>query len=454
MTYLSAPLFPLARIAAVERLLQYGCSRRATYDTSGTPILRMSNLQKGGWLLDDVKFVDLTPDELALWRLQVGDLVVNRTNSKELVGKCEVFDRNDIWVFASYLMRLRVDTGQVIPAFLRDFLGSTAGRSQIDRDSRQIAGMSNINAEELRGIQFPCPGLETQKRLVVAMDDARSAQRNRLGCAAALLEGLGRYVLEELQLSIPPSSATGVWAGRAKEGDALRLDAHFHYPRYRKLQELLLAADAVPLGELCVVSRERTDPSDGADEYFRYIEINGVNAATGEAAAVATRRAEAPSRARMLVHAGDIVVSLTRPNRGSIGLIDGSLEGCVASTGFAVLTQVDEAKVSREYLWAFLRTQAALLQMLQRSSGGNYPAISEDELKKVLILVPRRDVQDRIAEEVARRRSEAFGLRAEAAGIWREAESAFDVALLGRRALEDGRRVLERHGNRSESQDG
>ena len=78
-------------------------------------------MQNEGWLLDDVKFVDLTPDELALWRLEVGDLVFNRTNSKELVGKCEVFDQPGTWAFASYLMRLRVDTDRVLPSFLRDF---------------------------------------------------------------------------------------------------------------------------------------------------------------------------------------------------------------------------------------------------------------------------------------------------------------------------------------------
>ena len=449
-TYLSAPLFPLARIADVTRLLQYGCSRRATCDASGTPILRMSNMQKEGWLLDDVKFVELTPDELALWRLQVGDVVFNRTNSKDLVGKCEVFDRADAWVFASYLMRLRVDTERVLPAFLRDFLSGGAGRAQIDRDSRQIAGMSNINADELRGVQFPCPDLKTQYRLVASMNDARSARHDRLCGATALLEGLDRYVLQQLELPIPPPSGTAVWATRTGGGDTLRLDANFHYPRYRSLQEVLRAAGAVPLGELCVFSRERADPSQGPGDYFRYIEIGGVSAATGEASAVATVRAEAPSMARMLVHSRDVVVSLTRPSRGAIGLIDESLEGCVASTGFAVLTQVNDAVVSPEYLWAFLRTQAALLQMLQRASGGNYPAISEDELKRVLILVPTRDVQDRIVAEVARRRAEVFRLRAEAAGIWSDAQSTFDLALLGRPALQRGSQLLH-HGRKSET---
>ena len=407
-------------------------------------------MQNEGWLLDDVKFVDLTPDELALWRLEVGDLVFNRTNSKELVGKCEVFDQPGTWAFASYLMRLRVDTDRVLPSFLRDFLSSDAGRSQIDRDSRQIVGMSNINADELRGIHFPCPDLKIQERLVASMNEARSARHDRLSRATSLFQGLDRYVLEQVELPVPPPSERRVWATRTRDGATLRLDAHFHYPRYRNLQEALRAAGAVPLGELCVFSRARTDPSQGPGEDFGYIEISGVSPETGEASAVATLRSEAPSRARMLVHSGDIVVSLTRPSRGSIALIDESLEGCVASTGFAVLTQVNDAVVSPEYLWAFLRTQASLLQMLQRSSGGNYPAISEDELKKVLVLVPTRDVQDRVGAEVARRRAEAFRLRAEASSLWSDARSTFNLALLGRTALQSVSQ-LSHHGHKNKT---
>src|SRR5436190_20161176 len=101
-------------------------------------MLRMNNLQADGWLLEDLKYVELTPTEFAAWRLERGDIVFNRTNSKELVGKCEVFDEDGDWVFASYLMRLRVDSKRAVPEFVTAFLNTRAGRVQIDRESRQI----------------------------------------------------------------------------------------------------------------------------------------------------------------------------------------------------------------------------------------------------------------------------------------------------------------------------
>jgi len=74
--------------------------------------------------------------------------------------------------------------------------------------------------------------------------------------------------------------------------------------------------------------------------------------------------------------------------------------------------------MSPDYLWCALRSRLCLLQMLQRASGGNYPAIIEDELAKVLVPVPALKVQQQIAAEVRRRREEARSVRAEAEGDW------------------------------------
>jgi restriction endonuclease S subunit len=133
----------------------------------------------------------------------------------------------------------------------------------------------------------------------------------------------------------------------------------------------------------------------------------------------------------MVVHNGDILVSLTRPQRGSIAFVNEELDGCIASTGFGILTDIDKDQVEASYLWAFLRSEAGRLQMLQRSSGGNYPAITEDELYRVLIPLPTRKVQIKIAEEVAERRVTASHFRGRAQTSWEDAKEDFEKELLG-----------------------
>ena len=65
-------------------------------------------------------------------------------------------------MFASYLIRVRLDTQRAIPGFVSAFLNSPAGRIQIDQVSRQVAGMSNVNAEELRELLIPLPEIDEQ----------------------------------------------------------------------------------------------------------------------------------------------------------------------------------------------------------------------------------------------------------------------------------------------------
>ena len=69
--------------------------------------------------------------------------------------------------------------------------------------------------------------------------------------------------------------------------------------------------------------------------------------------------------------------------------------------------------------------------MLQRSSGGNYPAITSDELKKIVIPIPEISVQQEICSEASRRKQEADKLRIEAEQEWLEARKQFEKELLG-----------------------
>ncbi len=164
------PLFPLIRLGDCVNYLQYGISLPATEEPVGVPILRMNNLQDTGWDLRDLKYILLSARDLDTYRLRPGDILFNRTNSKELVGKCEVFREEGDWVFASYLIRVRMDEAKALPDFVSAFLNTQAGRAQIDRVSRQIIGMSNVNAEEIQNLLLPLPSLAVQRTRLVTQE--------------------------------------------------------------------------------------------------------------------------------------------------------------------------------------------------------------------------------------------------------------------------------------------
>lgn len=103
----------------------------------------------------------------------------------------------------------------------------------------------------------------------------------------------------------------GVVAGQSR-----LLDPYFHSPQFVQIERLLTGANAKPLGALAMFSRETWEPAARMDATFRYLEISKVATDTGEAAWEKVATAEAPSRARMAVREGDIIVSLTRPHHG------------------------------------------------------------------------------------------------------------------------------------------
>ena len=197
------------------------------------------------------------------------------------------------------------------------------------------------------------------------------------------------------------------------------------------MTETIQSASHDTLGNLAHFSSEQWNPITAESETFRYIEISNVRLSTGEAQSEETPVAEAPSRARMLVRSGDIIVSTTRPHHGAIAIVSDALNEAVASTGFAVIRSVAEKRIHSTYLWCILRSQICLRQMLQRSSGGNYPAITEAEMRNVLIPLPSLEIQESITEEIERRRDRARDLRETAAREWEAAKAAFEKRLLG-----------------------
>jgi type I restriction enzyme S subunit len=282
---------------------------------------------------------------------------------------------------------------------------------------RGRAAQPHVNAEEIAALMMPLPDTAKQNELVAAMDAAWGARRAKLAQADALLAGLDGFLLDTLCLIPPPKDGRKVFAvGRVSV--PARFDPHCNLPAFAQNLKMISDHGSQPRASITSFLDEIWKPERHDAPTFRYIEISNVNTNTGEARAEETLVAEAPSRARMLVREHDIIVSLTRPHHGAIAQITPDLAGCVASTGFSVLRGVNENGISRDYLRCVLRSQMCLAQMLQPASGGNYPAITEPELAKVLIPIPDVTVQERIAAEACHRREEVRRLRAEAEAAW------------------------------------
>ena len=163
---------PIRTVGQVALETRFGTSRRCSRKPNGSPVLRIPNVVDGQVNLIDLKWCDqLSNGELSKLPLQDGDVLVVRTNgSRDLVGRCAVFEEQDRpYVFASYLIRIRPNCKHVHPQFLAFFLASAMGRDAISERMRTSAGQFNINSTNLRSIPLPCPPLEVQRSIVKQM---------------------------------------------------------------------------------------------------------------------------------------------------------------------------------------------------------------------------------------------------------------------------------------------
>lgn len=419
----AAPRFPLVEIGSIATKVQYGTSARSVSDKVGTPVLRIPNLQLDGWALDDLKYLELSERELANYRLELGDILFNRTNgSRDLVGKCEVFDFVGDWAFASYLIRLRIDHMKANPYFVTAFLNTKWGRRQVEHASRQIL-MSNINAEEIRALRIPLPNPEIQAALLAKLDAARTARDAGSVAADLALDGLDAFILDKLGVKLaPPHDDAPFAVNRASLRKGGKIFPNYYNPDRRQAVAELHKAGSDLLDNLMQFVREqRTITPDDVT----YVGLANVRSNTGEYV-----EADEDVGGKVAVFAkGDVLFAKLRPYLNKVWVAD---RAGVCSPEFHVLRLLpDGPVVSAEYLAAVLRSSPTLAQTKRMMTGNTHPRLAPEDVVELVLPIPSPATQQLIATEVDKRRADARRLRAVARDEWAIARQAFEEALLG-----------------------
>lgn len=178
-----------------------------------------------------------------------------------------------------------------------------------------------------------------------------------------------------------------------------RLDPNFYKPKYTNLVYQISKKECLKLKQIVKFSNETWNQIDFFENQFPYIEIGEVNLETGYINSIKEIPISgAPSRAKMVARAYDILISTTRPTRGAVSYLKDIGKINIASTGFSIIRNIKKEIILREYLFYVLRLPILLEQMGQRSSGGNYPAITQEELGNIIIPLPPLEIQQQIVD--------------------------------------------------------
>lgn len=402
--------------------------KNTDYRESGIPLIRITNISKDGYMnYDDLIFIS---EELgnSLSRTQVssGDIVVSQRGS---LGQCAIVD--DAFPkmnISANIIAIKNICG-ISATFLHDYFLSTVGQTLLERSvSGQV--QQKITTQDIADLLIPID--TNEESLTTLISKAYELYKCKLRQADELLAGMSSFIHSVLKMNEISSERPMLFAVKKNSVAGIRIDPEYHNPFYARRIAEIRKQPFDMLENIVEFSTESWNQKDHFNEAFPYIEISNVYLRENKYDISHINISDAPSRAKMIVRNGDIIVSTTRPHRGAIATIkcpDDEMQ--IASTGFCVLRKLKRKDVLKEYLQWMLLDDYVLLQMLQRSSGGNYPAIVSDELKKIVIPIPDLDKQKTICDEAKRRQKQAKTLRLEAEQEWAAAKAQFEKELLG-----------------------
>jgi type I restriction enzyme S subunit len=153
--------WPVGTIDDLTASTQYGTSEKSG-DEGDFPILRMGNLSNTGKIdISNLKYTNLANRDIDKYTVKNGDILFNRTNSPDLVGKTAVFYGDTPFAFAGYLVRLRTND-KATPEYISAYLNCPHGKKTLRGMCKAIIGMANINAKELRTIPITLPPIQLQ----------------------------------------------------------------------------------------------------------------------------------------------------------------------------------------------------------------------------------------------------------------------------------------------------
>lgn len=146
--------------------VRYGTSSPAV-EGGQYPYLRMNNLTYDGRLdLSDLKYIDVSDEEKEKCVVRKGDVLFNRTNSIELVGKTAVFDLPEEMIIAGYIIRVRLGK-RMLPEVFSQYMNLEALKDILRGMAKGAVNQANINAQELQSIRIYVPDIESQKKFIV-----------------------------------------------------------------------------------------------------------------------------------------------------------------------------------------------------------------------------------------------------------------------------------------------
>jgi restriction endonuclease S subunit len=394
------------------------------YQQSGVPFVRIDDIGDGFVTITDSSVFLPKPvlqqNPKTILRCSPGDIVIAKGGNT--IAKVGILTNS----FTEYstcrdLIIIRTTQARINRFYLLAFLLSDIGQSLMIRTASQT-GQPHLTIISIRELRVPI----FSDRFQDSFEDILRRSEQRFQSAISNYAMAEQLLLSELGLQdwIPARALTFVrsYSQAAKAG---RMDAEYFHPKYGELREHIrrYPNGFLRITDIAVNSDETVDPTAHPGDDYRYIELADINQVIGAIeSANEIKGKDAPSRARMLLRAGDVVASTVEGSLDKVALVSEEYQGAIGSTGFFVLRPIT---VQSGYLLALVKSLIVREQMHCEASGTILAAVTAKSLQNIIVPNIPHEKQKEIAQLVEK----SHAARREAKALLEKAKRAVEIAI-------------------------
>lgn len=343
--------------------------------------------------------------------LRKNDVVISTVGT---IGNCAVVDESILPANSDrHVGIVRLNVEKYSPYVLSTFLLSKYGRMQTLRESTGNVQLS-LFLYKIRELLIPNFSDTFQSKIESLVKSAHAKleeSKSLYSQAEDLL--LGELGLKDWQ---PKNTlhTTKKFSDFAQSG---RLDAEYYQPKYDEIERELSKKNTLEISKVGQICDKNFTPLDNVE--YKYIELADIGT-FGEITSCTTAfGSELPTRARRIVHKGDVLISSIEGSLQSCAIVTNEFDNALCSTGFYVMTP---KKLNAESLLILLKTKVIQLLLKKGCSGTILTNISKDEFLKIKIPILPEQIQKKIASLI---------------------QQSFEFKAQSKQLLEDAKRMVE-----------
>lgn len=406
------------------------------YTTEGIPLIRVSDVKTGEIKGDNLVRIS-TEKHAKLKRSRVLPNDVVLTKAGAILGYSAVFPHNlKEGNITSHLVTITCKS-EVNPYYLKTFFLSDIGKQQIYRWGNKST-RPELNTEEVKKILIPIPPLEIQNKIAEVMQFAYSQKKQKEAEAQKLLDSISDYLLEEFGIALPELKDKMFYLVDSENVKNNRMDSYYFQPKFNEVKKAVEKGkyESQLLKELTyeIISGQR--PKGGVRQISEGVPSLGGEHVLSDGSIATQGLKFIPKDFHNLhlkskIKKQDVIIVKDGATTGKVGIIPENYPFEDSNINEHVFLIRCKEILNPYYLFSFLKSQVGQVQINREVTGGTIMGIIKETMDNLKIPTPPLETQNKIAEEVKKRMSEAEKLKNEANRIIEEAKKEAEKMILG-----------------------